>query len=159
MPKQATAGGKPKLLGITKRGSRYLRKNPDPRCPRRALPRLAATPSTRLGGWLRSLLVSRAHKNTVVVALANKLARIAWAVLAHGRSFTRRQPRRPDARGEIGQGQRNTARLGLGGLREVVTKDGLTVDRRHGQPGTLNAASEAAPDSRGPGRADLHLGI
>jgi hypothetical protein len=32
-------------------------------------------------------LLARAHKNTVVVALANKLARFAWAVLAHGRSF------------------------------------------------------------------------
>ncbi len=32
-------------------------------------------------------LMARAHKNTVVVALANKLARIAWAVLVRGRGF------------------------------------------------------------------------
>jgi hypothetical protein len=38
---------------------------------------------TPLGRWARGLL-ARAHKNIVVVALANKLARIAWAVLAHG---------------------------------------------------------------------------
>jgi transposase len=79
VPKQATTGGKPKLLGITKRGSRYLRKNLI-HGARAVMPRLAAT-DTRLGCWLRALL-ARAHKNTVVVALANKLARIVWAVLA-----------------------------------------------------------------------------
>ena len=49
------------------------------------LPRLTAT-ETRLGEWLRDLL-ARAHKNTVIVALAAKLARIAWAVLARGGSY------------------------------------------------------------------------
>ncbi len=82
--KQATTGGKPKLLGITKRGSRYLRKNLI-HGARAVLPRLVAT-QTRLGEWLRGLL-ARAHKNTVVVALAAKLARITWAVLARGRSY------------------------------------------------------------------------
>ena len=81
VPKQATTGGKPKLLGITKRGSRYLRKNLI-HGARAVMPRLAAT-DTRLGCWLRALL-ARAHKNTVVVALANKLARIVCAVLAPG---------------------------------------------------------------------------
>ncbi len=84
VPKQATTGGKPKLLGITKRGSRYLRKNLI-HGARAVLPRLAAT-QTRLGQWLRDLLI-RAHKNTVIVALAAKLARIAWAVLARGGSY------------------------------------------------------------------------
>jgi transposase len=84
VPKQATTGGKPKLLGITERGSRYLRKNLI-HGARAVLPKLVTT-ETHLGGWLRALL-ERAHKNTVVVALANKLARIAWAVLAHGRSY------------------------------------------------------------------------
>jgi transposase len=84
VPRQATTGGKPKLLGITKRGSRYLRKNLI-HGARAVLPRLAAT-DTRLGAWLRALL-ERAHKNAVVVALANKLARIVWAVLARGECF------------------------------------------------------------------------
>jgi len=84
VPRQATTGGRPKLLGITKRGSRYLRKNLV-HGARAVMPRLAAT-DTRLGHWLRDLL-ARAHKNTVVVALANKLARIVWAVLARGRSY------------------------------------------------------------------------
>jgi transposase len=46
---------------------------------RAALPSLAAS-QTSLGSWLRALS-ARAHRNTVVVALASKLARIAWAVL------------------------------------------------------------------------------
>ena len=84
VPRQATTGGKPRLLGITKRGRRYLRKNLI-HGARAVMPRLAAT-DTRLGAWLRALL-ARSHKNTVVVALANKLARIAWAVLARGRPY------------------------------------------------------------------------
>ena len=84
VPRQATTGGRPKLLGITKRGSRYLRKNLI-HGARAVLPRLALG-DTRLGHWLRGLL-GRTHKNTVVVALANKLARIAWAVLARGQHY------------------------------------------------------------------------
>jgi len=49
------------------------------------LPALSKS-TTPLGGWLRGLL-ERAHPNTVVVTLANKLASIAWAVLRTGRSF------------------------------------------------------------------------
>jgi transposase len=45
-----------------------------------------ATSETPLGTWLRGLL-SRTHKNAAVVALANKLARIAWAVLRRGERF------------------------------------------------------------------------
>jgi hypothetical protein len=41
---------------------------------------------TPTGEWVRRLM-ARAHPNVVVVALAAKLARIAWAVLRHGRSF------------------------------------------------------------------------
>ncbi len=41
---------------------------------------------TPLGAWLRGLL-ARAHVNTVVVALAAKLARIAWAVIRTGQRF------------------------------------------------------------------------
>src|SRR6266851_7647522 len=79
VPRQMTTGGKPKLLGIGKRGNRYLRKNLI-HGARAVLPYLAER-DTPLGRWVRGLL-ARAHKNTVVVALANKLARIAWALLA-----------------------------------------------------------------------------
>jgi transposase len=81
VPKQRTTGGKPRLLGITKRGNKYLRKLLV-HGARGAMPTLARS-ATPLGAWLRGLL-ARAHANTVVVALASKLARIAWAVLRSG---------------------------------------------------------------------------
>src|SRR4051812_17389847 len=84
VPRQATTGGKPKLLGITKRGSKYLRKLII-QGARAALPGLSRS-ATPLGSWLRGLL-SRAHGNTVVVALASKLVRIAWALLRHETAF------------------------------------------------------------------------
>jgi transposase len=37
-------------------------------------------------------LLQRAHKNTVIVALANKLARIVWAVLRHGGTYDAAAP-------------------------------------------------------------------
>jgi transposase len=79
VPRQVTTGG-PKLLGITKRGSKYLRKMLI-QGARAALPTLKAS-DTRLGAWLRGLL-SRAHLNTAVVALAAKMARTVWALLRH----------------------------------------------------------------------------
>jgi transposase len=84
VPRQMTTGGKPRLLGISKRGNRYLRKNLI-HGARAALPYLVER-ETPLGRWARGLL-GRAHKNVVVVALAAKLARIAWAVLARGRDY------------------------------------------------------------------------
>jgi transposase len=89
VPRQATTGGKPKLLGITKRGSKYLRKLLI-QGARAALPSLSRT-ATPLGGWLRGLL-ARAHGNTVVVALAAKLARIAWALLRNRSDFAATRP-------------------------------------------------------------------
>ena len=84
VPRQETTGGKPKLLGISKRGNGYLRKMLI-HGARAALPSLARS-ETLLGQWLRGLL-ARAHKNTVVGALAAKLARIVWAVLRSGKGF------------------------------------------------------------------------
>lgn len=83
-PRQATTGGKPRLLGITKRGNRYLRANLI-HGARAVLPALLAQ-DTPLGKWARALS-SRAHKNIVVVALAAKLARIVWAVLRREQRF------------------------------------------------------------------------
>jgi len=92
VPRQATTGGKPRLLGITKRGNTYLRTLLI-HGARAALPALSAA-ATPLGEWLRGLL-ARAHKNIVVVALAGKLARIAWAVLRSGESYAARTGLRP----------------------------------------------------------------
>ncbi len=83
-PRQHSTGGKTKMLGISKRGNRYLRKQLI-HGARAAMPHLAAKP-TKMGEWLRQLL-ARSHPNVVVVALTAKLARIVWAVLRHEKSF------------------------------------------------------------------------
>ena len=87
VPRQMTTGGKSRLLGISKRGNRYWRKNLI-HGARAALPYLVER-DTPLGRWARGLL-ERAQKNVVVVALAAKLARIAWAVLARGCDYDAR---------------------------------------------------------------------
>ncbi len=84
VPRQATTGGRPRLLGITKRGSRYLRKMLI-QGARSAMPTLART-NTAVGVWLRGLL-SRSHPNVAVVALAAKMARTVWALLRHERIY------------------------------------------------------------------------
>jgi transposase len=84
VPRQATTGGKPRLLGISKRGNTYLRTLLI-HGARAAMPSLSKS-ATPLGEWLRGLL-ARCHPNTATVALANKLARIAWAVLRRECSF------------------------------------------------------------------------
>lgn len=90
VPKQATTGGRPTLLGISKRGNPYVRKlliHGARSCVLhldRAL--------DRLGQWLDSL-EKRMHKNKVAVALANKIARIVWVVLNRpGVSYRREDP-------------------------------------------------------------------
>jgi len=84
VPRQVTTGGRPKLLGITKRGSRYLRKMLI-QGARSAMPSLAKS-QTAVGSWLRGLL-ARSHSNVAVVALAAKMARTVWALLHHGRTY------------------------------------------------------------------------
>ena len=84
VPRQYTTGGRPRLLGISKRGNKYLRML-FIHGARAALPSLARSHSP-LGAWLRALL-ARAHRNVAIVALANKLARIAWASLRRQVSF------------------------------------------------------------------------
>jgi transposase len=79
VPRQLTTGGRPRLVGISKRGSTYMRVLLI-HGARSALPFLAKK-DTPLGAWLRALL-QRAKRNVVVVALVNKLARIAWAVMS-----------------------------------------------------------------------------
>jgi len=84
VPRQATTGGKPKLMGITKRGSRYLRKMLI-QGARSAMPSLTKS-NTAIGLCLRGLL-ARSHSNVEVVALAAKMARTIRTLLYHGRSY------------------------------------------------------------------------
>jgi transposase len=78
VPRQHSTGGKTTLRGISKRGNAYLR------ClfihGARSVCRHHRQRPHRLGRWLASL-EARAYPNVVVVALANKLVRTAWAVL------------------------------------------------------------------------------
>ena len=88
VPRQHSSGGKPTLLGISKAGNSFLRRllihGARSACLHLHRQRHA------LGRWIDTL-EHRAHRNVVAVALANKLARIAWAVLMRGESY---QPER-----------------------------------------------------------------
>jgi transposase len=84
VPRQHATGGKSRLLGISKRGNGYLRRLLVHAA--RALKRHATTREDRLGAWLRRL-ETRAHPNVVTVALAAKLARWSWAVLARNQAY------------------------------------------------------------------------
>lgn len=78
VPRQNSTGGKTTLLGISKRGSPYLRRLII-HGARSCVAHMNRACNT-LGGWLDQL-EQRAHRNKVIVALANKIARMAWAVL------------------------------------------------------------------------------
>jgi transposase len=84
VPAQHSTGGRQKLLGISKRGNRYLRKFLVHGA--RAVLQMKDKQSSGLSTWLNQF-TSRAHSNAAAVALANKLARIAWAVLAKGEAY------------------------------------------------------------------------
>lgn len=90
VPRQHTTGGKPRLLGISKRGNTYLRTLLI-HGARAALPSLSQS-DTPLGRWLKAMIERGAHRNVVLVALANKLARIAWATLRKETDFDRGYP-------------------------------------------------------------------
>lgn len=83
VPKQHSSGGKTNLLGISKRGDVYLRTLLIHGA--RAVIRFAVRKADKQG-WLHQLL-GRRHKNVAAVALANKNARIVWALLARDREF------------------------------------------------------------------------
>lgn len=84
VPRQSGTGGRVKLLGISKRGDKYLRTL----LIHGARTVLASQrqPGRQLDPWLKGLLGRRAP-NVVIVALANKMARMIWALLAYGRTF------------------------------------------------------------------------
>ena len=84
VPRQWSTGGKTKLLGISKRGNPYLRRM-FIHGARAAVLRVKRKESI-LGNWM-SELETRAARNVVIVAAANKLARISWAVLASGENY------------------------------------------------------------------------
>jgi transposase len=84
VPGEYTTGGKQKLLGISKRGNSYLRRLFVQGA--RAVLQQKAKQSSGLSAWLAQL-ATRTHSNVAAVALANKLARMAWAVLAKNEPY------------------------------------------------------------------------
>lgn len=84
MPRQHSTGDKAKLYGISKRGNIYLRRM-FVHGARAVLLRVKYD-TGGFGQWIRQL-EARAPRNKVVVAIANKLARIAWAVLFRGEDY------------------------------------------------------------------------
>jgi transposase len=83
-PKQHSSGGKDRLLGISKRGDSYLRSLLIHGA--RSAIRTAAQKEDRLSRWVTAL-AARRHANVAAVALANKTARIAWAILKRGTNY------------------------------------------------------------------------
>lgn len=84
VPRQSSSGGKPTLLGMSKRGDAYLRTlliHGARSAILAAKNKVDNTPS-----WLANLL-NRRHPNIAAVALANKNVRTVWAILAHGGQF------------------------------------------------------------------------
>jgi len=79
VPRQHSTGGKPRLLGVSKSGNKYLRRLLV--LGSQSVLRSRIRDRQSFGPWLQRLEL-RVHRNVAVVALANKLARIAWAVLA-----------------------------------------------------------------------------
>lgn len=83
VPRQHSSGGKQNLLGISKRGDTYLRTLLIHGA--RAVIRFAEN-KAKPESWLRKLMARR-NKNIAAVALANKNARIVWALLVNNQTF------------------------------------------------------------------------
>ena len=84
VPRQNSSGGKQTLLGISKRGDIYLRTLLIHGA--RAVIRVAERKANHADSWLANLMMRR-NKNVATVALANKNARIVWALLAQNREY------------------------------------------------------------------------
>ena len=90
VPRQYSTGGKQKILGISKRGNSYVRRlliHGARSCAMRLDPE-----KDRLGQWIRQL-GQRMPTNKVIVALAAKIARVAWVIMNRpGSLYDKRQP-------------------------------------------------------------------
>jgi transposase len=91
VPKQASSGGKPKLLGISKRGDVYLRTLLIHGA--RAVVKAAAKKDDSQSRWINAL-VKRRNRNIAAVAVANKNARVVWVLLTKAEAYTVPSPMR-----------------------------------------------------------------
>ena len=87
VPRQHSSGGKALLLGISKRGDGYLRTLLVHGA--RSVLRVAERKAGYATSWIAGV-VKRRHPNVAAVALANKNARIVWALLRHERNYDAR---------------------------------------------------------------------
>ena len=85
-PRQHSTGGKTTLLGISKRGDRYLRKNLIHGC--RIVVYYAQNKEDKRSRWVKEKLPAKGV-NKMSVALANKTARAIWVVLARKEEYRR----------------------------------------------------------------------
>jgi transposase len=85
VPRQYSTGGKQVLLGITKKGDPYLRSLMVHGA--RSLIRHATKKHDRLSLWINRLVEKRGHNKTVI-AVANKLVRIAWVIVCKNERYT-----------------------------------------------------------------------
>jgi transposase len=84
VPRQHSTGGKERLLGMSKRGDHYRRKLLIHGA--RATIRWVGRKPDRRSQWIRQL-VERRGKNPTAVAVANKNARIVWALLTSHQAY------------------------------------------------------------------------
>lgn len=84
VPRQESSGGKPRLLGISKRGDTYLRTLLIHGA--RAVVRAAGRKDDAQSRWINAL-VQRRNANIAAVAVANKTARTIWAMLTRGENY------------------------------------------------------------------------
>ena len=84
VPQQRSSGGKERLGGISKRGDRYIRRLLVHGA--RAIVGWRKRSATHKTPWIERLLARR-PTNVATVAYANKLARIAWAIMMHGNRY------------------------------------------------------------------------
>jgi transposase len=84
VPRECSTGGKQKLLGISKRGNSYLRRL-FVQGARSVMQQRSKQPAP-LSNWLAQL-IARTHQNVAIVALANKMLRMAWVVLSKNQTY------------------------------------------------------------------------
>lgn len=92
VPKQDTTGEKPKLLGISKQGNRYVRHllaicaralmiKANRKVVSKFTQKSEYKSNDKMSLWIRKLLARNVHTNKVCIAIANKLARISYRIL------------------------------------------------------------------------------
>ncbi|EIM28631.1 transposase [Microvirga lotononidis] len=86
MPRQHSTGGKPRLGSISKMGNRHLRKLLVVGAHAALYSMKFGKTRTTMADWARILLAKKPFK-VVAVALANKMARIAWAVMVRSTAY------------------------------------------------------------------------